>query len=71
MKQIEKEIHIIEGVIKLLNKCLRISLKNHNFKHAKRTRSDIQICKKELEKLLVAKEGEQQAKKEQEKNVLQ
>jgi hypothetical protein len=70
MKPVEKEIHVLEGIIKLLNRCLKVSLKNYNFKHAKRTKLDIQVCKKELEKLLVAKEGEQQAIKEQEKECI-
>jgi ribosomal protein L16/L10AE len=51
MKDFEKEIQIVENMIRLLNQCLTIHLKKRQFKEVKRVLSDIRICKDEIKKI--------------------
>jgi hypothetical protein len=61
MKEVEREIEVVKNMIDILNRCLFISLKNHRVREVKSTVKDIQLCKKELRKLIVARD---EAKKE-------
>jgi hypothetical protein len=63
MKEIEREIEVLEHMIDLLNRCLYISLKNYRYKEIKSTLSDIQTCKRELRKVK-ARDIEREAQKE-------
>lgn len=60
----EKEIKLIQSMIDLLYRCLFISIKNKRIQEIKSTLNDIQICKKELKKLITAKDEAQEAQKE-------
>lgn len=58
MKDKEKEIRAVENIIRLLNSCLVIHLRNADLKSVKATIIDIQKCKRELKKLIVAEDAE-------------
>lgn len=62
MKELEKEILVIQNIIRLLNECLSIALATKNKVSEKECIRDIQLCKKELAKLIAAKERENGAK---------
>ena len=51
------EIEVVENIIRLLNECLSISLKNKRKEEAKRTIQDIHLCKKELNRLKEEREA--------------
>lgn len=70
MKNIQKEIVTIEGILKFLNERLIFHIKNYESEKIRKTISDIIKCETELKKLLVAKEGEKIAVKGN-KHVLQ
>lgn len=70
-KELDKEIRAIENILVLLNRCLRIHLKNHQFINTKNTLIDIQVCKKELKKLQAAKQDEAKASKGLKQNAVQ
>jgi hypothetical protein len=55
MKEIIREIEVVENMIKLLKECLAISLSNKRKEEAKRTIQDIKLCETELQKLLLKK----------------
>ncbi|MBT2728364.1 hypothetical protein J7E63_15645 [Bacillus sp. ISL-75] len=56
MKDLEKEILVIKNMIDILNRCLMISITNARIRETINTRKDIKICKKELKKLLEARD---------------
>jgi hypothetical protein len=64
MRDLEKEIEVIKSMIDLLNRCLFISLKNNRIKEVKNTVKDIQLCKRELRKLILARDEAPEAQKE-------
>lgn len=47
----EKEIMVIENIIRLLKECLRIEIKNLDYQGMIRTIRDIQKCRKKLRTL--------------------
>ena len=57
MKTVEREIEVVENIIRILNECLSISLKNKRKEEAKSTIKDIHMCKKELQRLKEQKEA--------------
>lgn len=52
MKDIEKEILVVENIIRLLKDCLAISRKNKRKEECKSTIKDIQLCENELKRLM-------------------
>lgn len=46
-----KEIQAVENMIKMLDRCLAIHLKNLNHEHAISCLKDVEYCKQELYKL--------------------
>lgn len=50
------DIRAIENIIRMLYECLDIYDKNFKFKEYEQTLRDLAICKKELKKLIAAKE---------------
>jgi hypothetical protein len=52
---IEREIEIVETIIGQLNQCLAIFYKRKKYKDFKETLKDIQMCKKELHRLMAEK----------------
>ena len=57
MKTVEREIEVVENIIRILNECLSISLKNKRKEEAKNTIKDIHMCKKELQRLKEQREA--------------
>jgi hypothetical protein len=57
MKTVEREIEVVENIIRILNECLSISLKNKRKEEAKSTIKDIHMCKKELQRLKEQREA--------------
>jgi hypothetical protein len=57
MKTVEREIEVVENIIRILNECLSISLKNKRKEEAKSTIKDIHLCKKELQRLKEQREA--------------
>jgi hypothetical protein len=65
LKEIEKEIVIIRNMIDVLNRCLMISISKAEIREIIKTKKDIRMCKKELHKLIEAKDvAKEQAKDE-------
>ena len=54
---IQREIDVIEALLKMLNAALIVSIKNRNLKHAQLTVLDIVRCKKELQRLIEKREA--------------
>lgn len=67
MKDLEKEIEVVENIIGVLNRCLALYIKRLDFEQAKRTIQDMVLVKAELRKLIEAKEAEKEAAREAEK----
>jgi hypothetical protein len=64
MKQsLDREIQVVETIIKQLNSCLAIYYKEKLYDEFRVTLSDIQTCKAELRKLIAAKDAEKGAAK--------
>ncbi len=57
MKTVEREIEVVENIMRILNECLAISLKNKRREEAKRTIQDIHLVQKELSRLKVEREA--------------
>ena len=70
-KELDLEIRAVENILVLLNRCLRIHLKERQFINAKNVLIDIQVCKKELKKLQAAKQDEAKAPKGLKQNAIQ
>lgn len=51
MKEKDKEIEVVENLIRILKRCLKISKDNKRFYEVIRIKHDILICKKELKLL--------------------
>jgi hypothetical protein len=51
MKEVEKEIKVIENMIRLLNECRNISLSNNRLEEVESCNNDIKTCKQHLKKL--------------------
>lgn len=51
MKDKQCEIEVLENMIRILNECFVLFMKEMHYKSAKNTLSDIQKCKKELKRL--------------------
>ena len=58
MKNINREIEVVENIIQLLNKCLVIAQSGRRQKEIASCKNDIRLCKKELNKLLKEREAE-------------
>lgn len=71
MRNLEKEIQAVNGIINILNKCMRIYLENREIINAKKTLKDIQLCKHELKKLIAARVEVMDAVKEKAKDAVQ
>jgi len=54
-RNIQKEIEIVETIIRLLNECLVTTRKHSTTSATKRMLKDIQYCELELEKLIAEK----------------
>lgn len=54
---LEKEIKVVENIIRLLKDCLAISLKHNRKKECKSTIKDIQKCEGELQRLIGIREA--------------
>lgn len=63
-RNVEREIEVVENIMRLLNECLTISLKNKRREEAKNTMKDIHLVKKELNKLKAEREAALVAVKE-------
>lgn len=66
---IEREIQVVENIIRLLNECLAISLKNKQKEECKSILLDMKYCKNELKRLIgirAAKAAREAAKEETE-----
>lgn len=65
MKDINHEIEVVENIIEILKKCLALHIREKQPKQIAAAKKDIQICKKELSRLIEAradaKEKEQDA----------
>jgi hypothetical protein len=61
--QLKREIEVVENLINQLNKCLAIYHKEKMYEEFRVTLVDIQICRKELHKLMAAKKAEMEAEK--------
>jgi hypothetical protein len=57
-RNLEKEIQIVETLIRQLNQCLFIFHKEHKHKEFRNTIVDVHLCKKELKRLIAAREAE-------------
>jgi hypothetical protein len=64
MKKVEREIEVLRHMIDLLNRCLIISLKNVKLSETKSILKDIQTCKKELNKLIKARDEQKESAKD-------
>jgi hypothetical protein len=58
---IEKEIEVVEKIIKLLKDCLAISLKHRRKEECKSTLKDIRICEIELQRLVLIRAAKEKA----------
>ena len=59
MKEVKREIEVINNLIRLLNSCLKIAMDNHREEEIVDIRKDIDICKAELNKLLIIQKDEE------------
>lgn len=62
-KSIDKEILVVETIIKQLRNCIAIYHREKRFDYIVATIKDIQICKTELKRLKVARMAELEAEK--------
>jgi hypothetical protein len=51
MREIEKEMQVIENIIRLLNECRNIALSNNRLEEVESCNKDIETCKQHLKKL--------------------
>lgn len=51
MKEVEKEIKVIENMIRLINECRNIALSNFQIEEIESCNNDIKTCKQHLKKL--------------------
>ena len=58
MKELKKEIEVVENLIRLLQECFVISLRERQFQEITKILIDIKHCKKELAILVAKKEAE-------------
>ena len=58
MKEIEREIEVIQNMIRLLNECRNIALTNKNILEVKACDKDIKLCKEHLKRLWEKREME-------------
>jgi hypothetical protein len=56
---IEREIEVVENMIRILNDCLVIYMQNQKKRESIVVLNDIKMCKAELKKLLAAREAAQ------------
>ncbi|HSW76027.1 MAG TPA: hypothetical protein VLG50_03220 [Candidatus Saccharimonadales bacterium] len=56
MKELEMEIEAVKNLIKLLKRCMVISLLERRKDETKRVKADLKVCKLELQKLLLKRE---------------
>lgn len=54
---IEREIQVVENIIKLLKDCLAISIRHKRKKECKSTLKDIKNCEEELQRLIGIREA--------------
>jgi len=52
MRDLNKEIEVVESIIEVLNKCLAIHKQENHHKQVLSCLDDINICKKELQRLI-------------------
>ena len=55
-EKIDREIEVLGNMIRLLKECFSIYIQSKQKEEAKRTLKDLEICRKELQKLIEAKE---------------
>jgi hypothetical protein len=58
MKELEREIEVVENLLSLLNRCLALYIKDKKYEFAKNTRIDIETVKAELNRLITEREAE-------------
>jgi prefoldin subunit 5 len=51
MKEIEREVQVIENLIRILNDCRNIALTNNRLEEVESCTNDIETCKQHLKKL--------------------
>lgn len=68
MREVKREIEVVENMIRILNNCLVLYVRKNELRNIKNTLKDIQLCKKELKKLIAAKNVEVEAEKEPAQN---
>jgi len=59
MNHIDREIEVIQNIIRVLKRCLRIHLKEKDIKGTVRTLHDIRIVKREMKKIIEAQTGQE------------
>lgn len=63
MKEIEREIEVVESIIKVLNRCLAVNLTEKQIENIKNNIRDIDFCENELKRLIEVREAALVAKK--------
>lgn len=71
MKEIDKEIVVLRNMIDVLNRCLMISISRAKIKDSIKTKKDIKRVKKELNRLLEARDetGDELKEKKKDANI--
>jgi hypothetical protein len=61
---LDHEIEVMENIIRVLKRCLRIHLKEKDLKGTVRTLNDIRIVKREIKRVIDRAESEQEPQNE-------